>query len=81
MELNPEHAVTKKTRDQWHKICAIVMFITGVKEVIIKEEHVLALGADTCVVAHDLPDGLHIKIMTTEEAMKLAQLDGPAFSA
>jgi hypothetical protein len=29
MELNPNSPVVQKTRDQWHKLCALVMLKTG----------------------------------------------------
>jgi hypothetical protein len=75
-ELNPEHPVTKKLHTEWHKICLLLLEkLNGGREVVITEADVQTLVEkypDHAILAHDKRDGLHLKIVTMEQARRLS---------
>jgi len=40
MELNPNHPVTTEVREQWHKLCALVILKSGVRDVTITAQDI-----------------------------------------
>lgn len=69
-ELNPDHPVLEKLRDQWHKICLVLMLRLKEKEIVITAADVKAVleSPYSNIIAHDKHDGLHVILATDEEA-------------
>lgn len=80
-EINPNHPVTSAVHDHWHKIVAILMHKFELGEVVITGSdleslrHAYPVGMPS-VLLHDKADGMHIKIVTEEEARRLAAVEG-----
>lgn len=74
-EVNPEHPVTQRLHDNWHKICLVLLEKLG-GEIVITEEDIKAIFVekypDHAILAHEKKDGLHLKIITAKEARRLA---------
>ena len=81
-EINPDHPMTKKSRENWHKICALMLmrFLPDDAHFIITEDHIRRLGErDVAVAIKDTPDdGIHVFLVSTAEARRLAD-DGLAY--
>lgn len=77
VELNPHHPTTEKVHDHWHKIAALLLLRLGLRvgsgEVVIKVPEVDRLvGMGQCVVViNEKKDGIHLSIVTEEEARSL----------
>ena len=71
-ELNPNHPVTESLRDQWHKICAIVMHKLNVSTVDITTEDMSAL-ADFRIAAYVYKDSITLSLMSISEGERLAK--------
>jgi hypothetical protein len=77
MELNPNHPVTQAIHDHWHKICALMMLKLNQKHIVITMADVLAMGDDAnAVTIQELPDGIHIRLVSMEEGEVLARKEG-----
>ncbi len=79
MELNPNHPVTMESRDQWHKIVAILMLKFGVTEVEITVDDVMGLAErldGTCVVLHPVGKKMFVRLVSMEEGQRLAREAG-----
>lgn len=79
MELNPNHKTTEAMHEQWHKICAILMHKFDLKHVCITSadiERSLKDQNGLFITMQELPDGLHLKMVTEEEAIRLAKKEG-----
>lgn len=85
-ELNPNHPMTRFARDQWHKICAVLMQkmeashkIPGLPdyevEITVAEIHRLS-ERDMAVVMHERDGRLFIRFMPREMGEKLAKQEG-----
>lgn len=73
MEINPEHPVTQELREQWHKICAVVLHKLKISYIGITAEDLTELGPDVAVIAHAKKDMLEIRLMTLAEAKQYAK--------
>ena len=74
-EINPDHPVTKKMHSEWHKIVALLLmrFLPDDTHFVITDAHVKRMGdRDVSVAVKEQPDGLHVFLVSTEEARKLA---------
>lgn len=81
VEHNPDHPTTKSAHDNWHKIVALLLHKYGG----VLGEEVLFTGADIATLqaayAGDMPsvllddkaDGLHLRMVTGDEAAELAK--------
>lgn len=79
MELNPNHPVTKAMRDHWHKIVAMMMLRAGEDHVVFTDEDIKALAmGDKNIVLEELADGLHIRLVSDIEVLRLAKERGGA---
>jgi len=78
MELNPNHSVTQSVHDQWHKICALLLFQSGKADVTIDATTVEAFcNSDLCnIVLRADERGLHLSLASTSEAADLARKEG-----
>ncbi len=77
MELNPNHPMTRTVHDHWHKIAALLMAKFNQSHVVITMADVLAMddGANA-VTIQELPDGIHIRLVSMEEGERLARKEG-----
>jgi hypothetical protein len=76
-EINPEHPLVKQAHDHWHKIAALLLLKISAgdpaRHHVVTSEDVAALGRLDCAIAmKDEPDGLHLFIVDTKEARRLA---------
>jgi len=80
MELNPNHPIVRKMRDQelWHKIVALLMQRFGASQVVITMEDVERLASSKvgAVTVQDTPKGLVLTLVSMEEAEILARKHG-----
>jgi hypothetical protein len=77
MELNPNHPVTQAVSQQWHTIAAVTMRKLDVTEVVITEADLKELSSNPLAIAiQELPDGLHVKLIDMDAAIKLAAKEG-----
>lgn len=79
MEINPDHPVTRKTHDQWHKICALLMQKFGVTDVKLTESDIAKLGefdGKLAVVIEERATYLRVRIVSMEEGERLAKQEG-----
>jgi len=78
-ELNPEHPLTRGLNEQWHKLAAIMlhkMELRGQPEVTITPADIdRFVGAypEGGIVAHDRADGLHLMLVSHDQAEALAK--------
>jgi hypothetical protein len=78
MEANPNHPVTAKARENWHKLAALVLFKSGKERITITIEDIKALQASgkRNIVVHDTPEGLHLFLVDDAEGERLARKEG-----
>jgi len=74
-ELNPNHPVTQKVHDNWHKLCALVMVHCGLKTVDITLEDINALQGMSIAIRSNQKE-IVLFLVTHEEALKLAKAEG-----
>lgn len=73
MELNPKNPVTIATRDQWHKIAALILHkLSPGGEVVITAEDIMEVQ-NSVIVCHDKIDGLHIYLTDSETGKQMAK--------
>lgn len=75
MELNPNHPVTQKVSDHWHKICALIMSKSGNRHVVITKEDIARLD-NAAIAIEEKPDGIHVVLLPRAEAERLAKIAG-----
>ena len=76
-ELNPNHPVVVETRDQWHKLAAILMAKFGHNEVEILPEDVANLGDNQKGIVIDTRGGRFVlRLVSMEEGERLAREAG-----
>lgn len=73
MELNPNHPVIKGVHDHWHKVAALILYKLKLNEVVITLEDIKAMGEEMAVMIHEKKDGIHVRLLTLEEAERLAK--------
>ncbi len=81
MELNPNHEVTNKMRDQWHKIALLLMMRMGETHVVITVDEIekMAMAPPDealAITIHEERDGLHVEIVSFRDGMELARKEG-----
>lgn len=74
-ELNPNHPVTIELREQWHKLCAILLFKSGATEVQITADDIerFANSVLTNITIHPEGDVLTLALVSSTEAARLAR--------
>ncbi len=77
-ELNPNHGVTKEVREQWYKLCAILLFKQGVTEIEITSEDIekFAKSGRANIAVHPKDDVIILALVTDTEARHLAREEG-----
>lgn len=78
-ELNPNHPVTRKAHDNWHKVAALIMMKLGINEVVLTLEDINSLGTrpgGTNIAMKDADGVLRIFLCTDEEGQRLARQEG-----
>ncbi len=78
MELNPNHGVTNELREQWYKLCAILLFKSGQTTVVISAEDIERFVASGMANITMRPHGetLTLSLVTDAEAKRLAHQEG-----
>lgn len=77
MELNPNHPVTQAIHDHWHKIAALILYKLEIEEIVISANDINLLGnSEKAVMFEELEDGIHVRLVSMEEAERLAVKEG-----
>lgn len=78
MELNPNHEVTQKVHDHWHKFAALIMHKLGQTEVVITMDDIESLHANggVNISVQELYEGIHLKLVGEEESKALLKQHG-----
>lgn len=76
-------ATVESLPDNWGKLFAVAMLKLGQREIVITAADLKALGEDGemahCLVVQELSDGLHIRLLSVDEAVReAARLQGGA---
>ena len=76
--LNPNHPVTQAMSQQWHKICAVMMCVADVDHMVITPLDIQKFQASDrrAIAMEEKKDGMHIRLLTMEEAQELARREG-----
>lgn len=66
--------------ETWHTIAALLVHKTGLAEVVITEDDLLAFGAspNQAVLCWDRADGIHLMLITEDQAIALMQQEDEA---
>jgi hypothetical protein len=76
-EQTPNHLTSEALRDQWAKMCALLIRKLGTTHVIITEAEIIALGdTGSNIAVHEDHEGLHLRIVDRVTADKLARENG-----
>jgi hypothetical protein len=75
-ELNPNHPVTSRMRDQWHKILALVMLKHGLTKVTITPEDIADAAGKMNVAVGEFGGALEVWLVDDAEAVELARREG-----
>lgn len=77
-ELNPNHKVTQALHDQWHKLCAIVIWKFGVNEVSVTGQEIERFmeSGIANITAREHLVVLTLALVTDGEAERLARREG-----
>ena len=79
-ERNPNHPVTRTLHDEWHKLTAMVMHKQGLSSIQITVADIESLvekyGDGAGVVADARGGGLVLRLVTAEEADRIAREEG-----
>lgn len=78
MELNPNHPVTQQARDQWYKICALLMHKAGLRQITITEADIDTFNdSGRCNIILDAKiDRLVLSIVDDKEAHRVSREHG-----
>lgn len=77
-ELNPNHPVTSSMREEWHKLCALLIFKSGKTEVTIDTsdlERFLNSGLAN-ITMRPSGDAITLRLVSDAEAARLAREEG-----
>lgn len=75
-EINPNHPMTSSLHDKWHMLMALAIFKLKLPEFCVTMDDVEAYNKvhpNSAVLAHEKKDGLHIMLVTMEQAEALAK--------
>lgn len=75
-EINPHNELVKQAHDNWYKIAAIIIHKFKLPEVIITHDDIVSFTKDCpdcAILMHDKKDGIHLMLITDEQARKLAK--------
>lgn len=75
MELNPNHPVTSKVHDHWHKIAAILVNRCPNGETVIPVEEVERV-AGKAITIKETARGIELRVVSMEEGKRLARQEG-----
>ncbi|CAJ0698738.1 hypothetical protein [Ralstonia holmesii] len=80
-EINPNHPTTAAARDQWHKLCALVLHKLGGEAVITSEDitdlgEEFARGGGPAIVMRETHRGIELSLISMEKAEDLARQHG-----
>jgi hypothetical protein len=78
MELNPNHPVTQEFREQWHKLCAIMLFKSGQSTMQITSGDIeqFASSGRANITMRAKGDVIVLSLVGDAEAKRLAREEG-----
>lgn len=76
MELNPHHPTTAAVRDHWHTLAFLLLRKLGADHVVITPQDLVGIEPGAGVSVQELPDGLHLRLVSAAEAQRLARVHG-----
>lgn len=74
MKMNPENPLVAGMEGNWHKIVAVLLHKLKLPEILVTAadfEAYMAAHPDSAVLMHDKADGLHLMLVTMEQAKAL----------
>ena len=74
MNLNPENPLVAAAENNWHKIVGVLIHKLKLPEIVITADDFQAFvrdHPDSAVLMHDKKDGLHLMVVTMEQAKAL----------
>ena len=77
-ELNPNHGVTQELREQWYKLCAIMLFKSGATSIDITTDDMERFARSGLANITMLPHGdtITLSLVNDAEARRLARKKG-----
>lgn len=75
MELNPHHPTTKSVHDHWYKLAALLMSKFDTAHVVISFDDIKKIEGKS-ITLQELKDGIHLRLVSQEEANRLAKIHG-----
>ena len=77
-EMNPNHPVTREVREQWYKLCALVLFKSGQTEIRISSTDIERFAASGLANITVEPKGdiITLRLVGDAEAARLARKEG-----
>ena len=77
-ELNPNHPVTKEFREQWYKLCALMLFKSGATEARITADDIdrFANSGNANITMRAKGDVITLSLVSDAEAARLARQEG-----
>lgn len=77
-ELNPNHPVTIELREQWHKLCAIVMFKLDLQEITITVSDIQRMSDSGManITMRSKGNVITLALVSDAEAARLARKEG-----
>ena len=82
-QLNPNHPTSVAMDGQWAKMACLLLRKFQASEVVITMADLEAAaveGAANCIGVRELPDGLHVYLVTEAEGRALAEQNGGALA-
>lgn len=75
-ELNPDNELVRGLHGQWHVLVGVIISKFNLAEIVLTNEDAAKFQRDwhdCAVLAHDKKDGLHLMLVTMEQAQALAE--------
>ena len=73
---NPNHPVTQAVAEHWHKLAALAVAKAGGHIVITAHDIEQFAPGELNITVQELADGLHLRIVDSVEAERLARKEG-----
>jgi hypothetical protein len=77
-ELNPNHPVTRELREQWYKLCAILLWKSGATEVQITSDDIdgFMKSGLANITMHPKDDVITLGLVSDAETVRLSRKEG-----
>lgn len=74
-EINPNHPMTSAMREQWQKLCAILIAKRGGHETISLDD-IKLIAEEKAISIQEIDNVIHLRLIPIEEAQLLAREHG-----